>query len=126
MNICISLLTGLKQEGQMSRKEAYIVKAQAKIDELVAKLDQLKAKAQGEIADQKLKSHEKIAELESKIKDAKAHLSEITDTAGDAWENLKDKFDHLADDIGGSFKRFFGKDKQDNHPKDAGPEDEKL
>ena len=107
----------------MSKKEAYIEKAQAKINGLVAKLDQLKAKAQGEIADQKIKSHEKIAELESKIQDAKAHLSEITDTAGDAWENLKDKFDHLADDIGGSFKRFFGKDEQNRHSRDAGSGD---
>ena len=108
----------------MSKKEAYIEKAQAKINEQIAKVDQLKAKAQGEIADKKLKSQEKIKELEAKIKDAKAHLSEITDAAEDGWENIKNKFDHLADDIGSSLKKFFGKDEQDSHSKDAGSEDQ--
>jgi predicted nucleic acid-binding Zn-ribbon protein len=73
----------------------------------------------------KLKSQEKIKELEAKIKDAKAHLSEITDAAEDAWENTKNKFDRLADDIGSSLKKFFGKvDEQDGHSKDAGSEDQ--
>ncbi len=97
----------------MNKKDAYIEKAKAKIDEQIAKLDLLKAKAQGEIADHKLKSQEKIAELETKIKEAKTHLAEITDAAEDAWENIKNKFDNLADDIGSSFKKFFGKDEQE-------------
>jgi hypothetical protein len=33
---------------------------------------------------------------------------------------LKDKFDHLANDIGGSLKRFFGNDEPDRHSGDAG------
>jgi len=106
----------------MSKKDAYIEKARAKIDEQIAKLDQLKAGAQDEIADKKIKTHEKIEELEAKIKDAKAHLSEMTDAAEDAWENIKNKFDNLADDIGHSFKKFFGKDEQDSDAKDAGSE----
>jgi predicted nucleic acid-binding Zn-ribbon protein len=107
----------------MNKKEAYIEKAQAKINEQIGKLNQLKAKAQGEIADQKLKSQEIIEEVEAKIKDAKAHLSDITEATEDAWENIKIKFDHLADDIGTSFKKFFSKDKQGSHSKDAGFED---
>ncbi len=109
----------------MSKKEVYIEKAQAKINELMTKLDQLKSKDQGELADQKIKSHEKIEELESKIKGAKVHLAEITDAAEDTWENIINKFDHLADDIGNSFKRFFSKDEQDRHSKDSGPDDQK-
>jgi predicted nuclease with TOPRIM domain len=107
----------------MSKKDAYIKKAQAKIDEQIAKLDQLKARARGEIADKEIKSREKVDELESKIREAKARLSEITDAADDAWENIKDKFDHLADDIGSSFKRFFGKDEQESQVDDTGSED---
>ena len=107
----------------MTKKEAYIEKAQAKINEQTAKLEGLKAKAQGEIADQKIKSLEKIEELEVKIKDAKAHLSEIADAAEDAWENIKNKFDQLADDIGSSFNKFFSKEKHGNQSKDAGSED---
>lgn len=94
----------------MSKKDVYIEKAQAKINEQMAKLDQLKAKAQGEIADQKIKSLEKIDELETKIKEAKVHLTEITEAAEDSWENIKNKFDNLVDDIGIAFKKFFGKD----------------
>lgn len=108
----------------MTKKEAYIEKAQAKINEQTAKLEGLKAKAQGEIADQKIKSLEKIEELEVKIKDAKAHLSEIADAAEDAWENIKNKFDQLADDIGSSFKKFFTKDEQDNSSKKTQSEDQ--
>jgi hypothetical protein len=69
-------------------------------------------------------NHKKIKELEAKIKDAKAHLSEITDAAEDAWENIKNIFDHLADDIGSSLKKLFGKDDQDSHSKNAGSEDQ--
>jgi hypothetical protein len=47
-------------------------------------------RSKGEIADQELNSQETIEDLEAKIKDAKAHLSEITDAAGDAWENIKE------------------------------------
>ncbi len=94
----------------MSKKDAYIEKAQAVINEHMAKLDQLKAKAQGEIADQKIKSLDKIDELETKIREAKSRLSEITDAGDDAWENAKNKFDNLADDIGSAFKKFFSKD----------------
>jgi predicted nucleic acid-binding Zn-ribbon protein len=68
------------------------------------------AAKQRSIKNKKIKSQKNIEELEAKIKDAKAHLSEIIDAAEDAWENLKNKFDNLADDIGSSFKRFFGKD----------------
>ena len=107
----------------MSKKEEYIEKARAKINEQIAKIDQLKAKAQGELADQKLKSQEKIEELEAKIKDAKAHLSEITDAAEDSWEKIRKRFDHLADDIGSSFKKFFGKDEQDSNSKNPGFKD---
>ncbi len=108
----------------MSKKELYIAKAQAKINEQSAKLDQLKAKAQGEIAEKRLKSQERIKELETKIEDAKAHLSEITNATEDAWENLKNRFDNLADDIGSSFKKFFGKDEQAIQSKDKGPEEQ--
>ena len=107
----------------MNKKDAYIAKAQAKIDEQVAKLNVLKAKAKGEIAEQKIKSQEKIKELEAKINQAKAHVSEIADAAEDAWENLKNRFDTLAEDIGGSFRKFFGKEEQDSHPEGKQSED---
>ena len=109
----------------MSKKDAYIEKAKAKVDEQMAKLELLKAKAQGEIAEGKIKSQEKIDELEAKIKAAKAHLAEIIDAAEDTWENIKDRFEDLADDIGGAFKKLFAKDEQQNQTNVSGEKDEK-
>jgi DNA repair exonuclease SbcCD ATPase subunit len=91
----------------MSKKDAYVEKAQAKIEEQSAKLDQLKAKVKGEAADTKIEGHKQIEKLESKLDAAKARLAEITDSAEDAWEDLTDRFDKLADDLGASVKKFF-------------------
>jgi hypothetical protein len=63
--------------------------------------------------------------LEAKIKSAKTHISEITDAAEDTWENIKNKFDNLTDDIGSSFKKFFDKDEQDNLSKNAESDEQK-
>lgn len=94
----------------MSKKDAYIEKAKAKIDEQTARLELLKAKAKGEIADQKIKMHDKIRDLESKLETAKSHLGEISNVAEDAWEHLQEKADSITDNIGGSLKKLFGKD----------------
>ena len=91
----------------MTRQEEYIKKAQAKFDELKAEFDRLKARARSEIADQKLVSHEKIDEIEKKIEAARARLSEMADSAEDRLESLRERFEVLVDDIGGSFKKFF-------------------
>ena len=108
----------------MSKKEAYIEKAKAKIDKQMAKLEELKAKARGEIAEGKIKSQQKIDELEAKMKAAKAHLTEITDSAEDTWESIKGRFDDLADDIGAALKKFFAKDEQQNQTDVSGEKDE--
>lgn len=92
----------------MSKKDAYVEKAQAKIEEHSAKLDQLKAKVKGEVADNKIEGHKQIEKLESKLDAAKKRLAEITDSAEDTWEDLTERFENLGDDIGASFKKFFG------------------
>ena len=92
----------------MTRQEEYIKKAQAKFDEFKAEFDRLKARAKGEIADQKLISQDKLDELEKKIESARARLAEMSDSAEDKLEDLRARFEILGDDIGNSFKKFFG------------------
>jgi predicted nuclease with TOPRIM domain len=93
----------------MSKKDAYVEKGQAKIDEQIAKINQFKAKAKGKVADQKIEAHEHIEKLEKKLDAAKTYLAEIADSAEDKWEDLSDRFEVLADDIGTSVKKFFSK-----------------
>lgn len=93
----------------MSKKDAYVAKAQAKIDEQAANLNKLKAKAKGEVADKKIETHKRIEKLETKLDSAKSRLEEISDSAEDKWEDLTDRFEELTDDLGSAFKKFFGK-----------------
>jgi predicted nuclease with TOPRIM domain len=93
----------------MSKKDAYIEKAQAKIDEQSAKLDQLKAQFKGHVSDKKIDAYEKIEKLELKLDAAKSRLAEIIGSAEDKWEDLADRLEILADEVGTSVKKFFGK-----------------
>lgn len=93
----------------MNRKDAYIEKANARIEEYSARLDVLKAKAREEVADQKISAHEHIVKLEAKLETAKSRLDELTAAAGDGWEDLSGRFEELADDLGASFRKFFAK-----------------
>ncbi len=109
---------------KMSKKDDYLAIAKVKLDEQMAKLELLKEKAKDEIAEQKDKNHELIEDLERKIAAAKTHFGKLSNSAEDTWENVRDKFDELSDNIGGSLKKLFGgeKDKKGNDtpPKKAG------
>ena len=93
----------------MSKKDAYLDKAQAMIDEQAAKIDQFKAKVKGGVADTKIEGHEAIEKMEAKLTAAKARLAEITDSAEDKWENLTSRFDDLTEELSASVKKFFAK-----------------
>jgi enoyl reductase-like protein len=93
----------------MSKRDAYIEKAQAKIDEHAANLDKMKAKAKGGIADKKIEAHEHIEKLEANLNKAKKQLAEIVGAAEASWEDLTGRFDTLADDLSTSVKKFFKK-----------------
>lgn len=93
----------------MSKKDAYLAKAQATIEEQAAKLDVLKAQAKGKVANQKIEANKTIETLESKLDSAKSRLAEIVDSTEDTWEDLTDRFETLADDVGTSVKKFLGK-----------------
>jgi predicted nucleic acid-binding Zn-ribbon protein len=93
----------------MNKKDAYIEKAQAKIEEYACKLDELKARAKGEVAGLKIDTQEQVYKIEVKLDAAKVRLAELTDSAEDKWEDLSTRFEVLADDLGTSFRKFFEK-----------------
>ena len=93
----------------MTKKAAYIDKAQAKIDEHSASLNELKAKAKGKVADQKIDAYKGVEKLESELNSAKEKLAEIADSAEDKWEDLTGRFDTLTEELSTSVKKFFGK-----------------
>lgn len=93
----------------MSKRDAYIEKAQAKVDEHAAKIQQLKAQAKGGVADKKISAHNQLEKLEAKLDAAKAKLAEVKDSAEDAWEDVASRFESLADEVGASVKKFFSK-----------------
>ena len=95
----------------MSKKDAYLAIAKAKLDEQMAKLELLKEKAKDEIEEQKDNTREIIEDLEEKIAAAKTHFGTLSDSAEDTWESVKDKFDDVTENIGGSLKKLFGREK---------------
>lgn len=93
----------------MSKKAAYIDKAQAKIDEQAARLNELKAKAKGKLADQKIDAYQGIEKLEVKLNAAREKLAEIAGSAECKWEDLSGRLDVLTEEMRTSVKKFFGK-----------------
>ena len=74
----------------MTNKEAYLKKAQAKLDEWNADLDKMKAKLSAADADAKIKLDESIKELEVQRNEMKRKLDEIERAGEDAWEDMRD------------------------------------
>lgn len=74
----------------MSNKKLYQQKLQAQLDEWEADLNKLKAKASGASADAKLEMNQHIENMQAKIDEGKAKLSELAETSDDAWESIKE------------------------------------
>ncbi len=93
----------------MSKKDAYVEKAQAKVEEQSAKLSRLKAQVKGEVADKKIDTYNLIEKLEAKLASAKSQLNEIANATEDKWESLSERFETLSDEVSASVKKFLGK-----------------
>ena len=91
----------------MSTRNAYIEKAQAKIDEYSAKLDQLKAQAKSKQADEKIEAQRNADKLEAEIQAAKQRINEWANSTQDDPKDVSSRFNTLADDLENSFRRFF-------------------
>ena len=91
----------------MSNKDAYIEKAQAKIEEYSAKLDQLRAQAKSKQADEKIEAQKHADQMEADLQVARQKLSELSKSTEDNTSDLSDRFKTLSDDLETSFRRFF-------------------
>ncbi|MBQ0745264.1 MAG: coiled coil domain-containing protein [Marinobacter sp.] len=96
----------------MSDRELYRQKRQAQLDEWRAEVAKLRARASGASAGTQLEMRKKIKELESKIDEGKAKLSQLAEASDDAWESLKDGVESAWDtlksavgDAAGKFKK---------------------
>ena len=70
-------------------RELYRQKMQAKVSELKAEVDKLKAKASMASADAQLDIDKQVKQLEQRIEDGVAKLSELASASEDLWEKLK-------------------------------------
>lgn len=73
----------------MSKKELYQKKMQARLDEWKAEIDVLKARASQASTDLQMEMHEHITELEDRMDAARVKLSSLAEASEDNWESLK-------------------------------------
>ncbi len=90
----------------MGRKEAYRQLAEAQLEEQKAHLNLLKARAKKLIAKGKLESYRQLDELEDQIGALKESLSGLAEAGDDAWEELKNGFERVRDDVSRSVQKF--------------------
>jgi len=83
----------------MSDKELYQQKKQSQLDEWKAEVDKLKAKASDASADAQLEVNKQIKDLESKIEEGKAKLSELAEAGEDVWESVKEGVESAWDSL---------------------------
>ena len=77
----------------MSTKEAYIKKIKVQIDKLNAEISKLEAKALHIGEDTKHKVEPKIRDLQKYADVLKNKISELQETGGDSWKELKHGID---------------------------------
>ncbi|MDY0094257.1 MAG: coiled coil domain-containing protein [Candidatus Vecturithrix sp.] len=93
----------------MSNKELYQQKLQAQLDEWEAELNKLRAKASGASADAKLEMNQQIEDMQAKIDEGKAKLSELAETSDDAWDSIKEGVESAWDSLKSGFREAISK-----------------
>lgn len=97
---------------EMSKKELYQKKMQAKLDEWKADIDALKARASQASTDLQLEMHEHITALEDMMDAARAKLSELAGASEEKWESLREgveaNWDALKTRVRGTVDKFKG------------------
>lgn len=73
----------------MSLKDEYVEKLKAQLDDWSADIDTLEARLRKADAEFRIKYDDQLTVLKSKRDEAKVKLTEIQESAGDAWQELK-------------------------------------
>ena len=94
----------------MNDKELHRQKYQAQLDEWQAEVAKLKAKAAGAKADAQLELNKHLKELEQRMHEAGAKLSELTTASEAAWDsvrkNVETTWDALKAGVGAAKAKF--------------------
>jgi peptidoglycan hydrolase CwlO-like protein len=88
----------------MDNKEAYINKMKAQLNEWDAEIDKLKAKYEKVSADTALEYQKQIDDLKSKRAAAENKITELKESSGDAWEELKSGIENAWTSLGEAIK----------------------
>ena len=75
----------------MNEKELYRQKYQAQLDEWKADVDKLRARAAGARADAQIEMNKHVRELETKMHEAGAKLSELAAAGEETWDSARKK-----------------------------------
>jgi len=90
--------------------EAYTQKTRAQIKEMKAKMQIFEASAEKAGADMRIKYQKNLDEWKSRFDDVENKLSELSNSAGDAWDDIRSSIDtamnELSDSIETAKKQF--------------------
>ena len=75
----------------MNEKELYRQKYQAQLDEWKADVDKLRARAAGARADAQIEMNKHVRELETRMHEASAKLSELAAAGEETWDSARKK-----------------------------------
>ena len=83
----------------MAEKEVLEQKIKAKLSDLDAKIQDLRTRVMEKSEDMQAKTQEELESAESERNDIAHMLTELRETADDAWEGAKDRFQSFVDGL---------------------------
>ena len=94
----------------MNEKELYRQKYQAQLDEWKADVDKLRARAAGARADAQIEMNKHVRELDTRMHEAGAKLSELAAASEEAWgsarKNVESTWEALKAGVGATASKF--------------------
>lgn len=92
--------------------DAYKQKIKAEIKDMKAKMHIFEAGVEKANADMRIKYQKNLNEWKSRIEDIDVKLNELSDSTGDAWEDMRAGIDKAVNELGDAMenaKEQFGK-----------------
>jgi predicted nucleic acid-binding Zn-ribbon protein len=94
----------LKEEVEMSSREAYAQKMKAKIDEWNADIEKFEARTRQAEAGMKVKYEEQLAAMRQQREHAREKMRELEAASEDAWESLRHGMESAWDSMSKAFR----------------------
>lgn len=80
--------------------DAYKQKAKAHLIEMKAKMQMIEAHGEKASADMKIKYQQHLNDWKSRFSDIETRLEKLSDSTGDAWENIRSGIDSAMNELG--------------------------